>query len=226
MSSYQLKAFDHCELYVSNAKQVAHFYQTAFGFLPVAYRGLDTGSRDSVSYVMQQNQIRFILTSPLTSGTDIGRHIDHHGDGIKDVAFTVDDAEAAWKQTTSHGAKSIREPERIQDEQGEAVIATIKTFGDTTHTFIQRNNYRGIFLPGYREYHGSPISEPVGLIHMDHIVGNQGDGEMIPVCQFYENVFGWHRFWTVDDEDISTEYSSLRSIVMANDNEKIKIAHQ
>jgi len=222
MNSYQLKAFDHCELYVGNAKQAAHYYQNAFGFIPIAYRGLDTGSRDRVSYVLEQNHIRFVLTSPLTSGTNVGRHIDCHGDGVKDVAFTVDDAEAAWKQTTGQGAESIREPERIQDEQGEAVIATIKTFGDTTHTFIQRTDYEGIFLPGYRSYHEPSVSE-VGLVHIDHIVGNQGDGEMISVCQFYENVFGWHRFWTVDDEDISTEYSSLRSTVMANDNEKIKM---
>ncbi len=223
MENYTLKAFDHCELYVSNAKQAAHYYRTALGFLPIAYRGLETGSRDKVSYVMKQNKIRFVLTSPLEKDTEIGHHIDTHGDGVKDISFTVDDAEAAWKETTSRGAESVSQPQLIEDDRGEAVTATIKTFGDTTHTFIQRNNYDGVFLPGYNVFEEDVLADPTGLVHIDHIVGNQADGDMQTVCDFYEKVFGWHRFWSVDDNDISTEFSSLRSIVMANDNEKIKM---
>lgn len=223
MNNYTLKAFDHCELYVSNAKQAAHYYRTAFGFLPIAFKGLETGSRDRVSYVMKQNKIRFVLTSPLEKNTAIGHHIDAHGDGVKDVSFTVDDAEAAWKETTRHGAESVSEPKMIEDDHGEAVTATIKTFGETNHTFVQRDNYNGVFLPGYNVFEDDSIADPTGLVHIDHIVGNQSDGEMQKVCDFYEKVFGWHRFWTVDDNDISTEFSSLRSIVMANENEKIKM---
>jgi 4-hydroxyphenylpyruvate dioxygenase len=223
MSTYTLKAFDHCELYVSNAKQAAHYYRTAFGFLPIAYKGLETGSRDRVSYVMKQNKIRFVLTSPLEKNTAIGRHIDVHGDGVKDVSFTVDDAEAAWKETTRRGAESIAEPKMIEDDRGEVVIATIKTFGETNHTFVQRNNYDGVFLPGYKVYEEDIIADPTGLVHIDHLVGNQADGDMQTVCDFYEKVFGWHRFWSVDDKDINTEFSALRSIVMANNNEKIKM---
>ncbi len=223
MSTYTLKAFDHCELYVSNAKQAAYYYRTAFGFLPIAYKGLETGSRDRVSYVMKQNKIRFVLTSPLEKNTAIGHHIDVHGDGVKDVSFTVDDAEAAWKETTRRGAESIAEPKMIEDDCGEVVIATIKTFGETNHTFVQRNNYDGVFLPGYKVYEEDIIADPTGLVHIDHLVGNQADGDMQTVCDFYEKVFGWHRFWSVDDKDINTEFSALRSIVMANNNEKIKM---
>ena len=128
MNNYKLKAFDHCELYVSNAKQAAHYYRTALGFLPIAYKGLETGSRDRVSYVMKQNKIRFVLTSPLEKNTEIGHHIDVHGDGVKDVSFTVDDAEAAWKETTSRGAESVAEPKLIEDDRGEAVLATIHLY--------------------------------------------------------------------------------------------------
>ncbi len=223
MNEYTIEGFDHCELFVSNAKQSAHYYRTALGFLPIAYRGLETGSRDRVSYVLKQNQIRLVITSPLVGNTEIGQHIDRHGDGIKDVSFTVDDTESAWKETTARGAESVAEPHLLNDGKGEAVIATIKTFGDTTHTFVQRNNYNGVFLPGYTVFDNDSVADPTGLVHIDHIVGNQPDGEMQSVCNFYEQVFGWHRFWTVDDKDITTKYSALRSIVMANDNEKIKI---
>lgn len=223
MDNYTLKAFDHCELYVSNAKQAAHYYRTALGFLPIAYKGLETGSREKVSYVMKQNKIRFVLTSPLEKDTEIGHHIDIHGDGVKDVSFTVDDAEAAWKETTNRGAESVAEPKLIEDDRGEAVTATIKTFGDTTHTFVQRDKYDGVFLPGYNVFDEDVLADPTGLVHIDHIVGNQSNGEMKSVCDFYEKVFGWHRFWSVDDKDINTDYSALRSIVMANGNEKIKM---
>ena len=223
MNSYSINGFDHCELYVSNAKQAAHYYRTALGFLPIAYSGLETGSRARVSYVLKQNQVRFILTSPLENNSEIGEHIHTHGDGIKDVSFTVDDAEAAWKESTTRGAESVLKPKLLTDNHGDAVIATIKTFGDTTHTFVQRNKYNGVFLPGYRVFEEDVVAEPTGLIHIDHVVGNQSDGEMQSVCDFYEKVFGWHRFWSVDDKDITTKFSALRSIVMTNDNEKIKM---
>ena len=223
MKNYNIEKFDHCELYVSNAKQASHFYQNALGFQPIAYKGLETGSRDKVSYVMKQNQVRFVLSSPLRSGTDIGKHIDKHGDGVKDVSFTVDSAENAWKETTSKGAISVKEPHLIEDEKGEAVLSTIKTYGDTTHTFVERTNYNGPFLPGYEVAKFNKVAEPAGIIHIDHVVGNQPEGEMNSVCNFYEKVFGWHRFWSADDKDVSTKYSALRSIVMANDNEQIKM---
>ena len=223
MNSYKINAFDHCELYVSNAKQAAHYYRSCFGFQPIGYKGLETGSRDKVSYVMKQNQVRFVLSSPLSPGTEMGLHIDKHGDGVKDVSFSVDNAENAWKETTSRGAESVSKPKLIEDEKGEAVVATIKTYGDTTHTFVERNNYNGVFLPGYEVMDVDMVADPVGIVHIDHVVGNQPDGVMQPVCDFYEKVFGWHRFWSVDDKDVSTEYTSLRSVVMANENEKIKM---
>ena len=223
MKTYKIKKFDHCELYVSNAKQAAHFYQNALGFQPIAFKGLETGSRDKVSYVMKQNQVWFVLSSPLKSGTKIGKHIDIHGDGVKDVSFTVDSAENAWKETTLRGAISISKPKLIEDEKGEAIISTIKTYGDTTHTFVERKKYNGVFLPGYEVMYSNSIAEPTGIVHIDHVVGNQPEGKMIDVCNFYEKVFGWHRFWSVDDKDVSTKYSSLKSIVMANDNEQIKM---
>ena len=223
MKNYKINSFDHCELYVGNAKQAAHYYQNTLGFQPVGYMGLETGNRKKVSYVMKQNQVQFVLSSPLVSGTPIGQHIDKHGDGIKDVSFSVDNAENAWKETTARGAESVSKPKMIEDDKGEAVVATIKTYGDTTHTFVERNNYNGVFLPGYEEMDSDIATNSVGIIHIDHVVGNQPDGTMQPVCDFYEKVFGWHRFWSVDDKDLSTEYSSLRSIVMANENEKIKM---
>ena len=223
MNNYKIYGFDHCELYVSNAKQAAHYYRSCLGFQPIAYQGLETGNREKVSYVMKQNQVRFVLSSPLIPGTEMGAHIDKHGDGVKDVSFSVDNAENAWKETTSRGAKSVVEPQLVEDEKGEAVVATIKTYGDTTHTFVERNNYNGVFLPGYEVMDVNMVADPVGIVHIDHVVGNQPDQAMEPVCDFYEKVFGWHRFWSVDDKDVSTEYSSLRSVVMANDNEKIKM---
>ena len=224
MKSYNITGFDHCELYVGNAKQATHFYRTAFGFQPIAYRGLETNSRDKVSYVLKQNKIKYVITSPLDENSPIGDHINTHGDGVKDVSFTVDNSESAWEDTTSNGAISILEPTLIEDDYGKAVISTIQTFGETTHTFVERKNYHGAFLPGFSMYDPKDlVAEPTGLVHIDHIVGNQPDGKMQDVCTFYEKVFGWHRYWTVDDKDINTNYSSLRSIVMANDNEIIKM---
>ena len=220
---YTITGFNHCELYVGNAKQTAFYYGQTMGFKIIAYRGLETGSRDQVSYVLKQGKIYFVVTSPLKAKTEIGRHIDMHGDGIKDVAFTVDDATKAWEYSQEKGAESVKQPTKTVDKFGEAIISSVRTFGDTIHTFVEKINYSGVFLPGYEKYDPNYNSESLGLCHIDHVVGNQPDGQMQPVCDFYEKVFGWHRFWTVDDDDITTEYSSLRSIVMANDNEIIKM---
>ena len=223
MNKYNIKAFDHCELYVGNAKQAAYYYRNALGFTPIAHCGLETGNRQKVSYVMEQNQVRFLLTSPLVSNTDIGRHLDKHGDGVKDISLTVDNAEEAWKETIKNGAESVSKPKLIEDSNGEVIVATIKNYGDTTHTFVERNKYKGPFLPGYQEMDILKNTSYSGITHIDHIVGNQSEGEMKVVCEFYEKIFGWHRFWSVDDKDISTKYSSLKSVVMANKNEKIKM---
>ena len=193
------------------------------GFQPVAYRGLETGTRDRVSYVLNQDRINLVITSPLKKNTEIGKHIDRHGDGVKDVAFRVNDAEAAWKTSLERGAKSAMEPNEIKDDDGEAVVSAIETFGDTIHTFVERNNYIGSFLPGFEFNDFGLKVDSTGLVHIDHVVGNQPDGDMQSICDFYEKVFGWHRFWSVDDKDINTEYSALRSIVMANDNEVVKM---
>ena len=220
---YSIKGFDHCELYVSNAKQTAHYYRTTMGFQPIAYRGLETGNRNCVSYVLNQDRVNLVITSPLEKNTKIGAHIDRHGDGIKDVAFTVDDAEVAWKTSLARGAKSVLDPKEIKDNDGEAVVSAIQTFGDTIHTFVERKNYKGSFLPGFESNDLGLNADPTGLVHIDHVVGNQPDGKMQYVCDFYEKIFGWHRFWSVDDKDINTDYSALRSIVMANDNETVKM---
>ena len=148
--TYSIRGFDHCELYVGNAKQTAHYYRTTMGFQPIAYRGLETGSRDRVSYVLNQDHINLVITSPLEKNTDIGAHIDRHGDGMKDVAFTVDDSESAWKTSLERGAKSAMEPREIKDDNGEAVVSAIETFGDTIHSFVERKNYNGSFLPGFK----------------------------------------------------------------------------
>jgi 4-hydroxyphenylpyruvate dioxygenase len=220
---YTILGFDFCELYVGNAKQSSYFYQNTMGFDLIAYQGLETGNREYVSYVLNQGLINLVLTSPLTHGTEIGRHIDMHGDGMKNISFSVDNSRIAWKESIKRGAKSEYEPKIISDENGEIVISAIRTFGDTIHSFVERKSYSGPFLPGFVSIEDGRGKNSVGLRHIDHVVGNQPDGEMKNVCRFYENVLGWHRFWSVDDKDINTKYSSLRSIVMANDNEKVKI---
>ena len=223
VNNYKIQGFDHCEFYVGNAKQTVHYYQTTMGFQVIAYRGLETGSRDKVSYVLNQNNINLVITAPLKRKTQIGSHIDLHGDGVKDIAFTVDNSELAWETSIRRGAKNVLEPIEMKDHDGKAVLSAIETFGDTIHTFVERKNYHGLFLPGFHPLKNSTNNAFAGLFHIDHIVGNQSDGGMKKVCKFYEKIFNWHRFWTVDDKDINTKYSSLRSIVMANENEKIKM---
>ena len=220
---YNIRGFNHCEFYVGNAKQAAYYYQNLLGFKIIAYSGLETGSRKSTSYVLRQNKINLVISSPLVFNTEMGIHIEKHGDGIKDIAFNVDNAKEAYKYSIKAGAKSALAPKTIKDENGYVNIASVNTFGDTIHSFIEDRNYNGVFLPGFIKYQTNQKNNSFGLLSIDHIVGNQPKGEMVNVCRFYEKVFGWHRFWTVDDKDISTKYSALRSIVMANDNEKIKM---
>lgn len=222
MSDFQIHGTDYVRFIVGNAKQAARYYEKLYGFKIVAYQGLETGRRDATSYLIQQNKIRFLLTTPLTPASDLNAHLQKHGDGVKDVAFGVDNARAAWEYATRHGAKSVSEPGEVSDDNGKVVLASIKTYGDTIHTFVERTNYNGIFLPGF-EAVNSPEVQNTGLNFIDHIVGNQPDGQMEPVVNWYQEVLNFHRFWTVDDKDISTEYSALRSIVVANDNERIKM---
>ncbi len=220
---FKIMGTDHVRFIVGNAKQAAHYYQTVFGFEPVAYRGLETGDREKASYVLQQNKIRFVFTSPYKANSSLNIHLMLHGDGVRDVAFWVDDARAAWEYTTSRGAVSHMEPRTFEDEHGTVTLASIHTYGDTLHTFVERDNYSGPFLPGFIPYRSHVKTRAVGLNFVDHFVGNQPEGEMTRVAEWYENVLGFHRFWSVDDKDISTEFTALRSIVVANDNERIKM---
>lgn len=213
---------DYVELYVGNAKQAAHFYKTAFGFQTLAYAGLETGLKDRVSYVLQQDKIRLVLTSPLNKGGDINRHIDEHGDAAKVIALWVDDATKSFEETTKRGAKPYLEPTTEEDEHGHIVKSGIYTYGETVHLFIERKNYNGVFLPGFvkQESHYNP--PPVGLKFIDHIVGNVGWNEMNKWCKFYAEVMGFAQIISFADDDISTEYTALMSKVMSNGNGRIK----
>ncbi|MGB8703759.1 MAG: 4-hydroxyphenylpyruvate dioxygenase [Gillisia sp.] len=213
---------DFVELYVGNAKQAAYYYQHAWGFQPVAYSGLETGRKDSVSYVLQQGKIRLVLTSPLQPKGDINEHIDKHGDGVKVVALWVDDARKSYKETTSRGAKSYKEPYELEDSNGKVVISGIHTYGETVHLFVERKDYQGPFLPGYRAYSPRYQSEPTGLKYIDHMVGNVGWNEMNKWCEFYAKVMGFAQMVSFDDKDISTDYTALMSKVMSNGNGRIK----
>lgn len=214
---------DYVESYVGNAKQSAHYYRSAFGFTLVAYCGPETGVRDRASYVLQQDKIRIILTTPLQPDHPIAEHIKLHGDGVHDIALWVDDAESAYRETTKRGGKGVMEPTTVKDESGEVKKSAIATYGETIHTFVERKNYNGVFMPGYRPVNGPDIvSRPVGLKYIDHMVGNVGWGQMNTWVKFYEDVMGFRMFKHFDDNDISTEYSALMSKVMANGNDRIK----
>lgn len=213
---------DYVELYVGNAKQAAHYYMSAWGFQPLAYAGLETGLKDRVSYVIEQGKIRLVLTSPLNSGGDINRHIDAHGDGVKTVALWVDDATKSYKETTSRGAESYFEPKNEEDENGEVVFSGIHTYGETVHVFVERSNYKGIFLPGYKAWNPHYKPADTGLKYIDHMVGNVGWNEMNKWCEFYAKVMGFAQLVSFDDKDISTEYTALMSKVMSNGNGRIK----
>jgi 4-hydroxyphenylpyruvate dioxygenase len=213
---------DYVEFYVGNAKQAAHFYKTAFGFQSFAYRGLETGSKDSVSYVVKQDKIKIILTTPLNSSSPINDHLVKHGDGVKVVALWVEDARKAYEETTSRGAKSYFEPVVEKDEHGEVVRAGIHTYGETVHVFVERKNYNGTFLPGFRKWESDYKPSSVGLKFIDHMVGNVGWGEMDIWVKWYEDVMGFENFLSFDDKQIHTEYSALMSKVMSNGNGRIK----
>ena len=213
---------DYVELYVGNAKQAAHFYKTAFGFQSLAYAGLETGSRDRASYVLQQGKIRLVLTTPYHSNSDITSFNVRHGDAVKTIAFWVDDAEKAFQETVKRGAKPYLEPTVERDEYGEVVRSGIHTYGDVVHIFVERTNYKGLFLPGYQKWESEYNPTPIGLEYVDHCVGSVGWGEMNTWAKFYEEVLGFKNLITFDDKDISTEYTALMSKVMTNDNMRIK----
>jgi 4-hydroxyphenylpyruvate dioxygenase len=213
---------DYVELYVGNAKQSAHFYKTAFGFQSEAYAGLETGVKDRVSYVLKQDKIRLVLTTPLTEGGLINEHINKHGDGVKVVALWVEDATKAWEETTKRGAKSFMEPTVEEDDFGKVVRSGIYTYGETVHIFVERNAYDGPFLPGYKKWESHYNPAPTGLKFIDHMVGNVDWDEMNTWCEFYAKVMGFAQIISFDDKDISTDYTALMSKVMSNGNGRIK----
>jgi len=217
-----LRGTDHVEFYVGNARQAAYFYRAAFGMKLVAYAGPETGRRDRASYVVQQGKVRFVLTTPLRPDSDIAAHIAKHGDGVRSIALWVDDARKAWEETTKRGGRSVEEPRVLEDEHGRAVVASIAAYGDTLHSFIERGDYNGPFLPGYRAVIDDIVARPVGLLHIDHCVGNVGWNAMNEWVKFYEDVMGFGLYQHFDDSDISTEYSALMSKVMANGNGYVK----
>ena len=217
-----LQGTDYVEFYVGNAKQAAHFYKTAFGFQSLAYAGPETGVKDKASYVIRQNKLTFILTTPVRANNEIADHIYKHGDGVKVIALKVDDATSAWKETTKRGAKSYMEPKILKDDSGEIVMSGIHIYGETLHVFIERKNYSGVFMPGYREWKTEYNPTDTGLLYVDHCVGNVGWNQMNPWVKFYQDVMGFKNILTFDDKDISTEYSALMSKVMSNGNGFVK----
>lgn len=218
-----LEGTDYVEFYVGNAKQAAHYYMTAFGFQPLAYAGPETGMKDRASYAVRQHKLTFVLTTPLRPGNPIADHIYKHGDGVRAISLRVDDAEKAWKETTIRGARSFMEPQKMTDEHGEVVMSGIHTYGDTVHLFIERKNYNGPFMPGYRAWRNPHFTTTdTGLQYVDHCVGNVGWNQMNPWVKFYEDVMGFKNILTFDDEDISTEYSALMSKVMSSGNGFVK----
>jgi len=213
---------DYVELYVGNAKQAAYYYISAWGFQPLAYCGLETGVKDRVSYVLQQDKIRLVLTSSLQPDGPINAHVNAHGDGVKVIALWVDDATKSWEETTSRGGVSCMNPETHVDANGSVVLSGIHTYGETLHLFVERKNYNGVFLPGYKPWNPSYTAPEVGLKFIDHMVGNVGWNEMNKWCEFYAKVMGFAQLVSFDDKDISTEYTALMSKVMSNGNGRIK----
>ncbi len=215
-----IQAIDYVEFYVGNAKQAAYFFRSGFGFTPIAYSGPETGVRDRVSYVLEQNEIRFVISTGLSNDHPIAKHVLAHGDGIKDVALRVEDVDAIFNEVSSRGAKVIQEPYRVQDEHGVIRKATIGTYGDTVHTFIERRNYSGPFAPGYVKKEGN--AHPIGLRRVDHVVGNVESGKMDEWVNYYQKVMGFYQLISFDDKDISTEFSALRSKVVHDGTGRIK----
>jgi 4-hydroxyphenylpyruvate dioxygenase len=217
-----LQGTDYVEFYVGNAKQAAHFYKTAFGFQSLAYSGPETGTKDRASYAIRQNKITFVLTTPMRPSHSIADHHHKHGDGVKVLALTVEDATSAWEETTKRGGKSYMKPTTLKDKHGELVMSGIHTYGEVVHLFIERQNYHGPFMPGFRKWESNYNPPETGLQHVDHCVGNVALGQMNPWVEFYEKVMGFRNILTFDDKDISTEYSALMSKVMANGNGFVK----
>lgn len=220
--TFPINGTDFIEFYVGNARQSSMFYRAAFGFTLVGYRGPETGVRDRASYLLEQGKIRLVLTSPLGPDGPIAEHVRQHGDGVRDLAFWVDDARDAWAKAVERGATSIQEPVVHTDAHGEVIMAAIATYGDTIHSIVERRNYTGLFLPGFVAMTSEFEPESVGLKYVDHCVGNVELGRMNEWVGFYERVLGFHNLLTFDDKDISTEYSSLMSKVMSNGNGRIK----
>ncbi len=217
-----LQGTDYVEFYVGNAKQAAHFYKTAFGFQSLAYSGPETGTKDRASYAIRQNKLTLVLTTPIRPNHPIADHIHKHGDGVKVLALTVDDATSAWEETNKRGGKSYMEPKTLTDDDGDVVMSGIHTYGEVVHLFIERQNYRGAFMPGFRKWESNYNPGQTGLQYVDHCVGNVALGRMNPWVKFYENVMGFRNILSFDDKDISTEYSALMSKVMSNGNGFVK----
>jgi 4-hydroxyphenylpyruvate dioxygenase len=217
-----LQGTDYIEFYVGNAKQAAHFYKTAFGFQSLAYCGPETGTREKASYAIRQNNLTLVLTTPIRPNNAIADHIYKHGDGVKALALTVEDATSAWEETTKRGGKSFMKPTTSSDDDGELVMSGIHTYGEVVHLFIERDNYRGTFMPGFRKWESAYNPPQTGLQYVDHCVGNVGWNQMNPWVKFYEDVMGFRNILSFDDKDISTEYSALMSKVMSNGNGFVK----
>ncbi len=217
-----LQGTDYVEFYVGNAKQAAYYYRSAFGFQPIAYCGPETGNRETVSYAVRQHKLTFVFTTALRPDHRVADHVHRHGDGVKAIALRVDDATSAWKETTARGGRSYLEPIMLSDKSGEVTLSGIHTYGDTVHLFIERKNYQGAFMPGFREWKPAYNPPPAGLLYVDHCVGNVGWNQMDPWVRFYADVMGFRNILSFDDNDISTEYSALMSKVMSNGNGFVK----
>jgi 4-hydroxyphenylpyruvate dioxygenase len=217
-----IRHVDYVEFWVGNAKQAAYYFAQAYGFRPVAYKGLETGSRDRVSYLMVAGDIHVVLTGTLSDDTEIAEHVKKHGDGVKDIALRVDSVEQAYNEAIKRGAKSAMEPTVRSDEYGTVKLASICTYGETVHTFVERDDYKGIFLPGFQPYTGTLQARDTGLVACDHIVGNVEEGKMEEWVNFYKEVLGFTQLISFDDKDISTEYTALMSKVMQNGTGRIK----
>jgi 4-hydroxyphenylpyruvate dioxygenase len=219
---FPINGTDFIEFYVGNAKQASHYYRAAFGFQLVAYRGPETGTRDRASYLLEQGKIRFVLTTALTPDHEVAAHVARHGDGVKDLALWVDDAREAFARAVERGAIPVHEPRVLRDDQGEIVIAAIRTYGETIHSLVERANYAGTFMPGFKPIAPRFAPPTVGLLYVDHCVGNVELGKMNEWVSFYERVMGFKNLISFDDKDISTEYSALMSKVVSNGNERVK----
>ena len=217
-----LQGTDYVEFYVGNAKQAAHFYKTAFGFQSLAYSGPETGNKEKVSYVVRQHKLTFVFTTALRPEHPVAEHVHVHGDGVKVLALRVDDAAGAWRETTVRGARSSMEPTTLVDKYGEVILSGIHTYGDTIHLFVERRQYEGVFMPGFREWKTDYNPPATGLLYVDHCVGNVGWNQMNAWVSFYEQVMGFRNILSFDDKDISTEYSALMSKVMSNGNGFVK----